>query len=174
MFQATNAGGTDAFVAKVNPAGSALVYAGFLGGSSNEFGNGIAVDGAGDAYVTGQTYSAAAGFPETAGVFQPANGGGSDVFVARIVSDAAPATCSYTIVAGPPKHIDFTVQDVGSGIASIATLSLTNMVTPVPIPAFTVGTTAPVSFTATKDSQAQRATIAVVITDRAGNQSSCI
>jgi hypothetical protein len=84
------------------------------------------------------------------------------------------AACSYAIVAGPPKHIDFTVQDTGSGIASIATLSLLNMVTPIPVPAFTVGTTAPVIFTATKADQTQRATIAVVITDRAGNQSSCI
>ena len=59
-------------------------------------------------------------------------------------------------------------------MASIATVSLLNMVTPIPVPAFTAGTTAPVAFTATKANQTQRATVAVVITDRAGNQSSCI
>ncbi|MDQ6909245.1 MAG: SBBP repeat-containing protein [Actinomycetota bacterium] len=85
VFQPANAGGYDAFVAKVNPSGSALVYAGFLGGSGGDVGRGIAVDGAGDAYVTGSTSSTAATFPGTAGVFQPANAGSwSDAFVAKI------------------------------------------------------------------------------------------
>lgn len=58
-FQTTYAGGSyDAFVTKLNPAGSALVYSSFLGGGSIEQGNGIAVDGAGNAYVTGATRSA--------------------------------------------------------------------------------------------------------------------
>src|SRR5204863_475129 len=78
VFQAGNPGGADAFVAKVSPAGSALVYAGFLGGSGTDVGYGIAVDGAGNAYVTGSTDSTAATFPETAGVFQAANAGGND------------------------------------------------------------------------------------------------
>jgi hypothetical protein len=43
----------DAFVAKVNPSGTALVYAGFLGGNHWEYGYGIAVDASGNAYVTG-------------------------------------------------------------------------------------------------------------------------
>ena len=43
----------DAFVAKVNAAGTALVYCGYIGGSGVDFGRGIAVDGAGNAYVTG-------------------------------------------------------------------------------------------------------------------------
>ena len=45
----------NAFVAKLNPAGSALVYSTYLGGSSYDYGYGIAVDGAGNAYVTGNT-----------------------------------------------------------------------------------------------------------------------
>jgi hypothetical protein len=49
-------GGGDAFVAKVNPSGTALVYAGFLGGSGYDFGQGIAVDASGSAYVTGWTF----------------------------------------------------------------------------------------------------------------------
>src|SRR5262249_1176065 len=44
----------NAFVAKLNAAGSALVYSAYLGGSFNDFGAGIAVDGAGNAYVTGR------------------------------------------------------------------------------------------------------------------------
>ncbi len=43
----------DAFVAKINAAGTALVYCGYLGGSGDDYGSGIAVDGSGNAYVTG-------------------------------------------------------------------------------------------------------------------------
>lgn len=47
----------DAFVAKLNPTGSALLYSTFLGGSSGDNGNAIAVDSAGSAYVVGNTNS---------------------------------------------------------------------------------------------------------------------
>jgi hypothetical protein len=43
-LQSFNGGGTDAFVAKLNAAGSALVYTTYLGGSANDYGLGIAVD----------------------------------------------------------------------------------------------------------------------------------
>ena len=89
------------------------------------------------------------------------------------VLDATVATCSYTIVGGNPKHIDFTVQDVGSGIATITFPTLNNIVTPVAVPIFTVGTTAPISFTANKNNQSLSSQIAVVITDVAGNRASC-
>ena len=89
------------------------------------------------------------------------------------VLDTTKATCSYLIVAGPPKHIDFTVQDVGSGLASIVATTANNIVMPVPIPVFTAGATTPVAFSATKNVQSSPAQIAIVITDVAGNKSSC-
>ena len=46
----------DAFVTKLNAAGSALVYSTYLGGSAPMHGNGIAVDRSGNAYVTGYTF----------------------------------------------------------------------------------------------------------------------
>ena len=53
-YQATYQGGTeDVFVTKLNPAGNALVYSTYLGGSGEDEGYGIAVDAAGSAYVTG-------------------------------------------------------------------------------------------------------------------------
>src|SRR5258708_4235641 len=52
-IQAANGGSTDAFVVKLNAAGSALVYSTYLGGSNLDEGHGIAVDTAGNAYVTG-------------------------------------------------------------------------------------------------------------------------
>ena len=65
----------------INPEGTALVYSSYLGGSIYDYGTGIAVDGAGDAYVTGATSSP--DFPTTPGAFQPGFGGGSDAFVAK-------------------------------------------------------------------------------------------
>ena len=57
----------DAFVAKLNPTGSALVYSTFLGGKDDDEGSGIAVDSAGDAYIAGATLSS--NFP-TASAYQ--------------------------------------------------------------------------------------------------------
>ena len=57
----------DVFVTKLNPAGTALVYSTFVGGSDMEFGHGMAIDGSGNAYVTGQTKSS--NFPTTGGAF---------------------------------------------------------------------------------------------------------
>ena len=59
----THGGTLDAFVAKVNAAGTALVYAGYIGGSSVDQGYGIAVDGSGNAYVVGTTSSSQQAVP---------------------------------------------------------------------------------------------------------------
>ena len=80
-----NGGFDDAFVTKLNPAGSSLDYSTYLGGStrSDEFGLGIAVDSQGAGYVTGVTGSA--DFPTTAGAFDTSfNGGGGDAFVTKL------------------------------------------------------------------------------------------
>src|SRR5262249_40913215 len=58
----------DAFVTKLNAAGTAALYSTYLGGSSGDFGIGIAVDSAGNAYVTGETEST--DFPTTTSGFQ--------------------------------------------------------------------------------------------------------
>ena len=60
-FQATKGAQQDAFVAKINAAGTALVYSTYLGGNNVDQGNGIAVDAAGSAYLTG--YTASTDFP---------------------------------------------------------------------------------------------------------------
>jgi len=93
-LQATLGGSSDAFVAKLNPAGSALVYSTYLGGSGQEFGQGIAVDGSGNVYITGLTHSL--DFPMAnplQATFGGAVGGGRDAFVAKI-SAPQPPDCS--------------------------------------------------------------------------------
>jgi hypothetical protein len=55
--QPTYAGGQDAFVAKLSPDGTKLVYATYLGGSNSDIASGVGVDAFGRAYVTGWTTS---------------------------------------------------------------------------------------------------------------------
>ena len=73
---------SDAFVAKLNPAGSGLTYATFLGGCGDDIGEGIAVDGMGSAYVTGYTRSD--DFPTTSGAFDTGFHGNEDAFVVKL------------------------------------------------------------------------------------------
>jgi hypothetical protein len=80
-LQGSNAGSDDAFVTKVNAAGTALVYSTYLGGTSSDSGLGIAVDSLGNAHVTGTTFSP--NFP-TANAFQPARAGGWEAFVTKL------------------------------------------------------------------------------------------
>jgi Abnormal spindle-like microcephaly-assoc'd, ASPM-SPD-2-Hydin/Beta-propeller repeat len=82
-FQAKLAGGSgqDAFVAKLNSAGSTLVYSTYLGGSGTDTAYGVAVDSTGVAHVVGSTTST--NFP-TANPIQTANNGNTDAFLTRL------------------------------------------------------------------------------------------
>ena len=71
----------DAFVTKLNGAGSGLIYSTMLGGVGHDFGNGIALDAAGNAYVTGQAF--AHDFPVHNAV-QAVKGGANDAFVTKV------------------------------------------------------------------------------------------
>jgi endonuclease/exonuclease/phosphatase family metal-dependent hydrolase len=82
-IQADHGGGSeDAFIAKINASGGKLIYSTYLGGSGNDWGNGIAVDSEGAVYVAGNTWST--NFP-TQNPIQANHGGGSgDAFIAKI------------------------------------------------------------------------------------------
>ncbi len=105
-YQATYQGGMDAFVTKLAPAGNALVYSTYLGGSSRDVGSGIAVDSTGAAYVAGYTYSA--NFP-TQSAYQATYPGEIDAFVTKL----APAgnALAYSTYLGGSSN------DSGQGIA---------------------------------------------------------
>ena len=83
-FQRGARGGQDAFVAKLSADGARLVYSTYLGGSGEDHGAAIAVDGGGSAYVTGATIST--DFP-VVNAAQRYNGGGQDAFVTRLSAD---------------------------------------------------------------------------------------
>ena len=96
-FDTTYNGGYDAFVTKLNAFGSALVYSTYLGGNTDDYGYGIAVDSAGNAYVTGFTHSA--DFPTTGGAFDTTTNGGWDAFVTKL--DLVHAPVPTTLVLSP-------------------------------------------------------------------------
>jgi hypothetical protein len=84
-------GGSDVFVTKFNPAGSSLIYSTFIGGPladnlsiAGAQASGIAVDTAGNAYVTGLTSSP--GYPVSSGSYQPFIRGGTDTFISKLGS----------------------------------------------------------------------------------------
>jgi hypothetical protein len=79
--QTARAGGIDAFVTKLSTADTKL-YSRYLGGTGDDFGEGIAVDPSYNAYVTGKTTST--NFPTTSGAFQSATGSGQDAFVVKL------------------------------------------------------------------------------------------
>jgi hypothetical protein len=86
----------DAFVLKLNAAGSALVYSTFLGGFNLDDGMAIAVDAAGNAYVAGETE--ASNFPTTAGAFDRTINGAFDTFVTKL--NAAGSALVYSSYLG--------------------------------------------------------------------------
>jgi hypothetical protein len=110
-FQDGLRGSLNAFVTKLNPAGNALVYSTYLGGSTQEVGFAIAVDASRNAYLTGDTFSS--DFPTTPGSFQAASGDRAghiwDAFVTKL-NPAGNALVYSTYLGG-------TFADGGRGIA---------------------------------------------------------
>jgi len=85
--------------------------------------------------------------------------------------ETTPPTCPARVVAGPPTQLIITFQDSGSGLASIVVTQSDNADTVVP--PFAVGTTDPVTVTATKINQSQSAHVTIQATDTAGNVANC-
>ena len=116
LLRVTNSGGNDVFVIAFNTNASAVLYSVLLGGSSDDFGYGIAVDPLGNAFVVGQTLST--NFP-TLNARQTALNGTNDAFLAEIILTVQPplitmqptnqtvgvnsnATFSVTVTGGTP------------------------------------------------------------------------
>jgi hypothetical protein len=128
-IQKTYGGGDeDAFVTKLDPSGSSLVYSTYLGGSLADVGDSIAVDSNGNAYVAGETGST--DFPVTRNAFQTKLDGEYDAFVTKL--DAKGTALTYSTFLG------------GSGNEEA-----TSVVTDATGSAFVVGSTASTDFPTT-------------------------
>jgi hypothetical protein len=89
-FQGTVGSDLDAFVTKLNAAGTALVYSSYLGGDDSDWAFGIAVDSTGNAYLTGSTDSPC--FPTTTGAFDTTLSLDGDAFITKLSETAKPST----------------------------------------------------------------------------------
>ena len=117
-YDMTYNGLNDAFVAKVNAAGDALVYCTYIGGSADDIGRGIAVDGSGNAYIAGQTASTEATFCEITGPDISYNGGTYDAFICKLNSSGtARYYCGY--IGGSGDDYGRAIAVDGSGNAYI-------------------------------------------------------
>jgi hypothetical protein len=105
----------DAFIAKVNASGLYLDYCGYIGGSRDETGYGVAVDDAGCAYVTGLTDSSEYSFPVTKGPDLTYNGSSDlDAFVAKINPDGLSLEyCGYVGGDESERGRDIAVDGTG-------------------------------------------------------------
>ncbi|HLJ51095.1 MAG TPA: SBBP repeat-containing protein [Bryobacteraceae bacterium] len=94
-IQTTLHGSQDAFVAKLNAAGNALIFATYFGGSGTDSAVGVSLDPAGNIYVAGNT--ASSDFP-TLYAYQPNRPGQQDAFVFKL--DATGSTLFYSTYLG--------------------------------------------------------------------------
>jgi Ca2+-binding RTX toxin-like protein len=123
-FQGSSAGSDDAFVTKLNATGSTPVYSTYLGGSSTDNAHGIAVSGAGEAYVTGATSST--NFPMQAPLpGQASNSGSFDAFVTKLTATGAMPIYS-TYLGGSSRDLAQGIAVDGSGAYVTGQTSSTN------------------------------------------------
>ena len=135
-LQAALQGSQNAFVAKLTADGSALVYSTYLGGSgSMDAGSGIAVDAAGNAYVTGSTDSP--NFPTVNAFQSAANPNGLNVFVTKLKADGSGLVYSTFLSGsglgdfGTAIAVDAAGNAYVTGFANSADFPIANAVQPV-------------------------------------------
>jgi len=121
-FDETYDGGSDAFVVKLDAAGTDIVYATFIGGTGGDGGEDLIVDGLGNVYLTGYTYSW--DFPTTPGAFQSSYVLNGDGFVAKLNASGSALLYSTYLGGGDydsPSSID--VDSAGSAYVTGTTIS---------------------------------------------------
>ena len=115
-FQSAKDAFTDAFVVKLNPAGTAFVYSTYFGGNGSDTGNAIAVDAQGSAYVVGFTGSGS--FPTTPGAFQTSKDGLIDGFLTKL-SPSGSSLIYSTLLGGDNNDTAYGVAVDSSGRAYV-------------------------------------------------------
>ncbi len=109
----------DAFISKLNPEGTELVYSTYLGGSSIDFSNGVGVDSRGNAYVTGVTLSP--DFPTTQSLGSPEG----QIFVSKLNPEGTELV--YSVRAGAGASFE---GGIGLSVAPKGSVYITGRVGP--------------------------------------------
>ena len=125
-FDCALSGPTDAFVTKFFPTGTGYFYSTYLGGSGSDAGFGIAADGRGNAYVTGETNSP--NFP-LVGPFLPPGGGAQDAFVTALNPAGFPIYSTYYGGNGTDVGYGIATDPSGNAVITGSTTS-TNLIVP--------------------------------------------
>ncbi|MEZ2318961.1 MAG: S8 family serine peptidase [Microcoleus sp.] len=129
-------GNIDAFITKVNPTGSGLVYSTYFGGSNRDEGQGIAVDSNGNAYVSGITYST--NLPLTNPVQTTIGGGQYDAFISKFTPNGARIYSTYLGGTGNDQGTSIAADSSGNAYI-VGTTSSTNFPTVSPIQLLNAG-----------------------------------
>jgi uncharacterized protein (TIGR03437 family) len=119
---------TDAFVTKWSPDGSQILYSTYLGGSQFDFATGIAVDGAGSAYIAG--YTGSADFPVSSNAFQKTFPGNPAGFISKLSPDGSRLVYSTLLGGGFEQSGRIAVDSAGEAVITGATTSTAFPVTP--------------------------------------------
>ena len=112
-MQKGSSGFGSAFVSKLNPSGTALIFSTYVGGTGGDAAYGLAVDSSGDAYIVGQT--ASKDFPVTAGAFQTTIPGSRTSFVAKL--NPAGNGLAYATYLGGNSAISYLCCDAAAAVA---------------------------------------------------------
>jgi protocatechuate 3,4-dioxygenase beta subunit len=133
-FQSALRGDADAFIAKLNSTGSALMYATYLGGSGTDGGSAIALDANSRAFCTGITGST--DFPTSPTTYQGSPGGANDAFIVELVTPSAPPpTFSITgrvtdSASNPLTGVTLTIAPTGTAtLDASGFFTVTNLIT---------------------------------------------
>ena len=98
-FDTTFNGGSDVFVTKLNSTGTALVYSTYIGASSIDSANDLAIDANNNAYIVGRTSDTVVDYPTTAGAFDTTHNGSDDAFITKL-NDTGTALVYSTFLGG--------------------------------------------------------------------------
>jgi hypothetical protein len=98
-YDVTHNGSSDAFVAKIGPTGSTIVYSTLLGGSNLDEANDIKIDASGNAYIVGTTHDGSPDYPTTVGAFDRTQNGLYDIFVTKLAASGSSLVYS-TFIGG--------------------------------------------------------------------------
>ncbi len=114
-YDETHNGYSDVFICKLSADGSILNYSTYIGGSSSDRGNSIAIGADGSTYITGH---ASGGFPTTTGAFDETYNGNIDVFISKLSGDGSTLIYS-TFIGGSKNDKGFSIAIDADGSAYV-------------------------------------------------------